>query len=230
MSGMLHAAADICPACNGTGVLSEPVEERFGGYIDGPAPAARTWLVRVSGHSGLSAEDAKSVYPFSERFKARERDALREMPDGMLVEHIARLRRHVVMAGEAGREFLDDLTRDRHDMATKELAWRNRAGDKGADRVKADVAWRERVDRIRQDADLEKLIAWENTQAKQYARGKWKCCCPFHADSSPSLDIDVNKGVWVCHGCRVGGDAFTYVELRYGLDFAGAVRHLEQRL
>ena len=228
--GMLHQPADPCRTCKGTGVLSEPLEERFGGYIDGPAPAARLWLVRVSGCSGLDAAAEKSGYLFSERFKIREREAVREMADGLLVEHIARLRRQIVMAGEAGRDFLDTLTRDRHEMATKELAWRNRAGDKGADRVKADIAWRDRVDRVRSSVDLAMLIAYENDKAATAGPGKWKCCCPFHNDTTPSLNIDTVKGVWICHGCQVGGDAFTYVELRYGLDFADAVRHLENRL
>lgn len=228
--GMLHQATDTCPTCKGTGVLSEPLEERFGGYIDGPAPAANLWLVRVSGCSGLDPATEKSGYLFSERFKIRERESIREMPDGLLVEHISRLRRQIVMAGEAGLDFLDGLTRDRHEMATKELAWRNRAGDKGADRVKADIAWRDRVDRVRSSVDLAMLIAYENDKAAPSGVGKWKCCCPFHADSNPSLNIDTVKGVWICRGCNVGGDAFTYVELRYGLDFAGAVRHLESRL
>jgi hypothetical protein len=228
--GVLHQATDTCPTCKGTGVLSEPVEERFGGYIDGPATAARLWLVRVSGCSGLDPAAEKSGYLFSERFKIREREAVREMPDGLLVEHIGRLRRLIVMSGEDGLDFLDGLTRERHEMATKELAWRNRAGDKGANRVHADIAWRERVDKIRASVDLALLIAYENAEAKPTSGGKWKCCCPFHDDRSPSLDIDVRKGVWICRGCNVGGDAFTYVELRYGLDFAGAVRYLENRL
>jgi len=228
--GMLHQAADVCPTCKGSGVLAEPVEERFGGYIDGPAPAARLWLVRVSGCSGLDPSVEKSEYLFSERFKIREREAVREMSDGLLVEHVARLRRLIVMAGEAGRDFLDELTRDRHEMASSELSWRQRAGNKGADRIQADIAWRDRVDRVRSSVDLAMLIAYENDQGQPTSNGKWKCCCPFHADQHPSLDIDTRKGVWICRGCNVGGDAFTYLELRYGLDFAGAVRHLESRL
>lgn len=229
-AGMLHEAGGVCPTCNGSGILAAPIEERFGGYLDGPEPSARLWLVHVKGASGLAATEDKETRLFSDRFKVREREALRDMEDGLLVEHLARLRRQLVMADEDGIDFLRDLTRERFEMADSELRWRNRAGQKGADRVASEAAWRDRVRRVRESVDLALLIAHENAGARPAGRGKWKCCCPFHDDREPSLDIDVDKGVWFCHPCQLGGDAFTYVELRYGLDFAGAVRHLESRL
>lgn len=229
-AGRLYEQGDVCPSCDGTGRLPAPLEERFGGYIDGPEPAARDWLVHVKGASGLAALDDKETRLFSDRFMIREREALRDMEDGLLVEHLARLRRQLVMADDDGLDFLKQLTRERFSLADWELRWRNRAGDKGADRVAAEVAWRERVQRIRESVDLALLIAHENNGARPVGRNTWKCCCPFHDDRSPSLDIDVVKGVWFCQVCQIGGDAFTYVEMRYGLDFAGAVRHLEDRL
>lgn len=230
-AGRLHDVSDTCPTCNGTGVLTEPIEERFGGFIDGPEPAARTWLVHVGAASGLSVADQKSVRLFSDRYMSRERDAVRDMPDGLLHEHVSRLRRNLVMATEDNLpEFFIEITRQRHALAADQLRWRQRAGDKGADRASADLAWRERVDKLRGAIDLAMLIAYENDKAKPVGRDKWVCCCPFHADQSPSMDIDTAKGVWFCHVCNVGGDAFTYVEMRYGLDFAAAVRHLEARL
>jgi len=35
--------------------------------------------------------------------------------------------------------------------------------------------------------------------------GKHVCCCPFHDDKSPSMSVDVAKGVWYCHACHFGG-------------------------
>lgn len=230
-AGMLHDAGGQCPTCGGTGVLPEPVEERFGGFIDGPAPAARTWLTRVSGWSGLSLDHERESRLFSERFRIRERDALRDMEDGLLVEHIARLRRILVMAREDGLpDWYVAIQTQRHGIATDELRWRQRAGENGADRVKAEAAWRDRVERVKSSVDLAFLIAHECEGARSVGRGKWEARCPFHADKTPSLSIDTEKGLWCCHGCHVGGDAFTYVELRYGMDFASAVRHLEERL
>lgn len=229
--GRLHATGDPCPSCHGTGFLTAPVEERYGGYIDGPRPAARLWLVHVAGASGLDPVEERSQYLFSERFKIREREALRDMEDGELTEHVGRLRRVLVMAEEDGLDaWFVDLQRSRHAYAADELRWRQRAADHGGDRLAGQAAWRERVERIKASVDLALLIALENDKAKSTGRGQWECCCPFHADKSPSLSVDAVKGLWCCHGCHVGGDAFTYVELRYGMDFAAAVRHLEQRL
>lgn len=229
-AGRLHQPGDPCPTCHGSGVLPEAIEERFGGFLDGPAPVAPTWLTRICGWSGLGASDHKAVHLFSERFRLRERDTLRDMEDGLLVEHVARLRRILVMAREDGLpDWFVDITRNRHAIATDELRWRQRAADQGADRVKAEAAWRDRVDRVRERVDLAMLIAFECEGARTVGRDKWECCCPFHADKTPSLSIDVARGLWYCHGCHVGGDAFTYVELRYGLDFTSAVRHLEDR-
>lgn len=232
MSGLLHQQGDLCPACKGTGVLAEPVEERNRGFLDGPAPVARLHVVRVTSWSGLSYEDERATYVFSERFKVVERDALREMPDGLLVEHLARLRRILVMAREDGLpDWFVLLVTQRHAIANDELRWRNRAGENGADRVRAELAWKERCERVRASVDLGLLIGADVRSARpKYGGRKWEACCPFHDDKTPSLSIDTEKGVWYCHGCQVGGDAFTYVELRYGLDFASAVRHLEQRL
>lgn len=230
-AGMLHDAGAPCPSCNGTGVLAAPLEERFGGYVDGPAPAARTWLTHVAGWSGLGAAELKDRHLFGERFRIREREALRDMDDGELAEHVARLRRVLVMADEDALDaWFVDLQRHRHAYASDELRWRQRAEGKGGDRLAALAAWRERVERVKASVDLALLIAHENEKARPTGRNTWECCCPFHPDRSPSLSIDVGKGLWTCHGCHVGGDAFTYVELRYGLDFAAAVRLLEQRL
>lgn len=230
-AGRLYEQGDLCPTCDGTGRLPNRLEERFGGYIDGPEPAARDWLVHVSGASGLGVVDLKAVHLFSERFRIRERESLRDMEDGLLVEHLARLRRILVMARDDNLpDWFVTITAQRHAIANDELRWRNRAADLGADRVRAEVAWRERCERVRESVDLGLLIAADCDKAQPVGRNKWEACCPFHSDRSPSLSIDAAKRLWYCHGCGVGGDAFTYVELRYGLDFAAAVRHLEGRV
>lgn len=229
-AGRLHDAGATCPTCNGSGRLAEPLEERWG-YCDGPPPAARNNLVHIKGSSGLEPWNERSLYLFSERFKSRERDALHDMEDGLLIEHLGRLRRVLVMADEDKLpDWYVTLTRYRHAMADDELRWRKRAMDKGGDRVSAQIAWRERVERVKAAADLAKLIAYENDMARPVGTRGWTCCCPFHTDRSPSLDIDTEKGVWICRVCNVGGDCFTYVEMRYGLDFRAAVHHLESLL
>src|SRR5213592_4087148 len=123
--GKLYEQGDVCPSCDGTGRLPAPLEERFGGYIDGPEPGARDWLVHVKGASGLATTDDKEARLFSSRFMIREREALRDMEDGLLLEHLARLRRQLVMAEDDGLDFLHQLTRERFALADTELRWRN---------------------------------------------------------------------------------------------------------
>jgi len=163
--------------------------------------------------------------------KAQEQWAVTTMSDDLLAEHLARLRRMLVMADEDGSpDYLVDLTRERFTMAQRETTWRKRAEEKGGPVVERSREARDRVERLKREVNLAMLLAYECEGARPSGLGKWVCCCPFHPDRTPSLSIDVAKGLWYCHGCHVGGDCITYAELRYGLDFAGALRHLEQRL
>ena len=50
----------------------------------------------------------------------------------------------------------------------------------------------------------------------------FKTCCPFHDDSTPSLSIDPQKGLWQCFGCGEGGDGITFLEKSFGLSFGEA--------
>lgn len=206
--------------------LDVPVQRA---YVEGALPPWPVTVLVYTGASGLDAVD--EPIPFSQRYEIRERQAIREMEDGALLASIGRLRRILVMADEDQiPDFLLDLYKRRFAFAERELRWRQQASDRGGPPVDRSRQWRDRVERVKERVDLGMLIAHECDGAKPTGPGKWQCCCPFHPDRDPSLSIDVEKGLWNCHGCHVGGDAFTYVELRYGLDFAAAVRHLEQRL
>ena len=48
--------------------------------------------------------------------------------------------------------------------------------------------------------------------------------CPFHADRTPSMSVNVDKGVYHCHGCGASGDAVTYLENKRGLSQKDALR------
>jgi hypothetical protein len=47
--------------------------------------------------------------------------------------------------------------------------------------------------------------------------------CPFHDDEHPSLRANVEKDLWFCDVCGIGGDAITFVERLLGVEFADAV-------
>ena len=50
----------------------------------------------------------------------------------------------------------------------------------------------------------------------------YKMRCPFHADDTPSLSADPQKGLWRCFGCGEGGDAITFLQRTRGLEFGDA--------
>lgn len=55
-----------------------------------------------------------------------------------------------------------------------------------------------------------------------------KCCCPFHADDTPSLSIYGNGQRWKCFGCGKGGnviDAMMYFE---DLTFIEALKRFDE--
>jgi hypothetical protein len=51
-------------------------------------------------------------------------------------------------------------------------------------------------------------------------------CCPFHADSSPSLVLYTDSNRFYCFGCHVHGDVITFAQKILGLDFRTTINHL----
>jgi hypothetical protein len=46
--------------------------------------------------------------------------------------------------------------------------------------------------------------------------------CPLHDDRTPSLSVNLDKGLWSCKSCGCGGDAYTLIMEKEGTDFVGA--------
>lgn len=58
--------------------------------------------------------------------------------------------------------------------------------------------------------------------------GAWRSAiCPFHADTQPSLRINVEHGCYRCMACGArGGDVLAFHQQRTGLSFSAAAREL----
>ena len=52
--------------------------------------------------------------------------------------------------------------------------------------------------------------------------------CPWHDDRKPSLNINPVRQTWKCWVCDVGGDVFSFVMQRDGIDFGEALRFLAE--
>ncbi|WP_419580384.1 DNA primase [Stieleria magnilauensis] len=53
--------------------------------------------------------------------------------------------------------------------------------------------------------------------------------CPWHDDRSPSLTVNRERQTWKCWVCDIGGDVFSYVMRRDGVDFVTALRSLAEQ-
>ncbi len=58
----------------------------------------------------------------------------------------------------------------------------------------------------------------------------YKGICPFHAEKTPSFVVFPHTQTWHCFGaCGIGGDIFSFLMRREGLDFSQALRRLAER-
>lgn len=67
------------------------------------------------------------------------------------------------------------------------------------------------------------------TVALKRAGTAYKGLCPFHVEKTPSFVVSPDRDTWHCFGCGEGGDIFTFLMRRDGLDFREALGRLAER-
>lgn len=75
--------------------------------------------------------------------------------------------------------------------------------------------------------DIVELIG-ENVSLQRRGNRYWGLC-PFHAEKTPSFSVSQDKQLFYCFGCHVGGNLFTYIMKRDGVEFRQAVEILAQK-
>ena len=53
--------------------------------------------------------------------------------------------------------------------------------------------------------------------------------CPWHSDSNPSLQVNPERQSWKCWVCDIGGDVFSFLMRREGVEFREALAMLADR-
>jgi len=61
------------------------------------------------------------------------------------------------------------------------------------------------------------------------AGSAYKGLCPFHAEKTPSFIVSPDRESWRCFGCGEGGDIFTFLMRRDGVDFREALSRLAEK-
>ncbi|MFI5047081.1 MAG: DNA primase [Acidimicrobiia bacterium] len=83
------------------------------------------------------------------------------------------------------------------------------------------------VARVRDATDLVAL-AGEHLALKRVGKN-YVGLCPFHAEKTPSFNVNPETGRYKCFGCDASGDAITFVREVEHLDFVDAVERLATR-
>ncbi len=84
------------------------------------------------------------------------------------------------------------------------------------------------VDEVKQRIDIVELISQYTPLIK--AGRNFRARCPFHNEKTPSFFVFPERQSWHCFGaCNTGGDVFSFVMKKEGVDFAEALRLLADR-
>ena len=84
------------------------------------------------------------------------------------------------------------------------------------------------IDEIAARSDLVDIVLGYVPNLKQ-AGSRWKGCCPFHQEKTPSFIVNPDSNTFHCFGCGVGGNVFKFVMMIENLDFPSAVQTLARK-
>lgn len=84
------------------------------------------------------------------------------------------------------------------------------------------------TEEIRQRADIVDIVG-QHVVLRPAGNDRWKACCPFHDEKTPSFYVSRDKGFYKCFGCGESGDLFKFVQKVENITFPEAKRMLAER-
>lgn len=82
---------------------------------------------------------------------------------------------------------------------------------------------------VRSRTEIVSLIGESTTLIPERGGAEYKCLCPFHDDTNPSMRVYPDRQSFRCWVCDEGGDVFTWVMKREALSFPETMRFLAER-
>jgi DNA primase len=85
------------------------------------------------------------------------------------------------------------------------------------------------IDEIKQKADIVEIVG---QYVKLTKSGRtMRAPCPFHSEKKPSFFVYPEQQSWHCFGaCNTGGDVFSFIMKKEGLDFADTLKLLAEKI
>ena len=84
------------------------------------------------------------------------------------------------------------------------------------------------IDEIAARADIVDVVQ-SYVPGLQHAGSRWKACCPFHQEKTPSFIVNPDSNTFHCFGCGKGGNVFTFVMMIENLQFPDAAQLLARK-
>jgi DNA primase len=83
------------------------------------------------------------------------------------------------------------------------------------------------LNQIQERVDIAEIVG-AHVQLRRAGRN-FKACCPFHMEKTPSFHVNVDKQIFHCFGCGVGGNVFSFLMKIEKKDFREVVEQLAER-
>jgi len=84
------------------------------------------------------------------------------------------------------------------------------------------------IDEVKQKTDIVEVIS-QYADLKKAGR-TFRALCPFHSEKNPSFFVYPEQQSWHCFGaCNTGGDVFSFIMKKQGIDFGEALHLLAER-